>query len=87
MDPAERATAAALADKAGFRTYRKTVPTLARAMPVAFTVETLEGTLSGHAGDYLCLDAKGNPYPCAKDIFLAGYTLDDGKDVLPASPS
>ena len=73
MDPREKATAAALADAPSFGTYRKTALTRARQMTVPFKVETTEGTMEGAAGDYLCLDTKGNPYPCAKDVFEQSY--------------
>lgn len=73
MDPRECATAQALKDLDGFQTFRKTGLTRARQMPVPFTVETTEGTMSAPAGDYLCLDIKGNPYPCAADVFEASY--------------
>jgi hypothetical protein len=73
MDPREKATAAALATKAEWPSYRKIVPTRAIAMQKPFTVETLEGTLDGKAGDYLCLDTKGNPYPCDREVFEASY--------------
>lgn len=72
-DPRERRTAEALADPASFHSYRKTALTRARQMDRSFTVETTEGTMDGQAGDYLCLDVKGNPYPCAKDVFEKSY--------------
>jgi hypothetical protein len=73
MDPRERTTAAALADPANFGTYRKTAITRARQMDAPFTVATTEGVMEGKAGDYLCLDTKGNPYPCAREVFEASY--------------
>ncbi len=79
-DPRERATAEALADRNGFGTYRKTVPTAARRMSVPFTVNTSEGVMEGRAGDYLCLDSKGHPYPCAADVFESSYVREkDGR--------
>jgi hypothetical protein len=54
--------------------YRKTAITQAVEMPCDFEVETLEGTMKGKKGDFLCLDNGGNPYPCARHIFLASYT-------------
>jgi hypothetical protein len=70
MDPRERATADALADPAGFKSYRKITPTVARRMTVPFYCETVNGPVDGKAGDYLCLDAKGVPYPCDASVFL-----------------
>jgi hypothetical protein len=72
-DPRDVATETALLDRQRFGQYQKKVPTLALQMAVPFRVETTEGTMEGHAGDYLCLDAKGNPYPCAKDVFETSY--------------
>jgi hypothetical protein len=73
MDPREKATAAALADRSRFRSYQKRVATLAVQMDAPFTVDTPNGVMDGQAGDYLCLDTKGDPYPCAKDVFEASY--------------
>ena len=38
-----------------------------------FTVNTLEGTMQGHAGDYLATGIKGEKYPIAKEIFEKSY--------------
>lgn len=73
MDPREKATAAALADQAGFATYRKVALTRARRMDVPFKVETINGTVEGVAGDFLCIDVKGQAYPCAADVFIDSY--------------
>lgn len=79
MDPRESATAAALADPNGFALFRKVALTKARKMDVPFTVETLEGTMDGKAGDYLCLDTKGHPYPCDAEVFHASYAQHDAE--------
>ena len=77
MDPREARTAAALADLGGFQTYRKVALTRARRMEKPFYVETPHGPTDGKAGDYLCLDSKGHPYPCDAEVFHASYTLHD----------
>ena len=38
-----------------------------------FTVKTIEGEISGKAGDYLLKGIKGEVYPCRKDIFEESY--------------
>lgn len=48
--------------------YQKQVPTKAYRMKGPFTVETSEGPLTCADG-YLCLDARGYPYPVAADEF------------------
>lgn len=53
--------------------YRKTATTQARRMDEPFKVQTTEGVMEGKAGDYLCLDNAGNPYPCAKGVFESSY--------------
>jgi hypothetical protein len=57
----------------GWAEYRKTATTKARPMTQPFKVQTTEGVMEGKAGDYLCLDNAGNPYPCAREIFLSSY--------------
>ena len=36
-------------------------------------VETLEGTMKAHLGDYIIRGIKGEYYPCAEQIFLDSY--------------
>jgi len=57
----------------GWGEYRKTATTQARPMDQPFKVHTTEGVMEGRAGDYLCLDNAGNPYPCAKGVFESSY--------------
>lgn len=38
-----------------------------------FIVDTLEGPLKGHAGDYLIVGVRGERYPIRKDIFEETY--------------
>lgn len=44
-------------------------------MKKPFSVETLEGTMSGKAGDYLIRGINGELYPCDKKIFEKSYDL------------
>jgi hypothetical protein len=43
-----------------------------------FLVETLEGVLRGHAGDYLIVGVRGERYPIRKDIFEETYESVEG---------
>lgn len=56
-----------------FGSYRKTTITQARQEPEPFKVHTKEGVMAGQAGDYLCLDNEGDPYPCARSVFETSY--------------
>ena len=55
-----------------FRTFRKVALTKAARMDGPFEVETSEGLLSCKDG-YLCIDARGYPYPVAADEFQLIY--------------
>lgn len=50
----------------------------AQRMDKAFSVETLEGVMTGNPGDYLITGVKGEQYPCAADVFEASYDPVDG---------
>lgn len=39
------------------------------------TVETLEGVMTGKAGDFLIRGIEGELYPCKADIFFTTYEL------------
>jgi len=70
MDPRERATAEALADPSGFRSFLpKVAITRARQMDRPFAVEVSDRTVDGAAGDYLCLHLNGTPFVWEKDAF------------------
>lgn len=56
-----------------FKTYRKKTTIQAKQMSEPFTVETLEGTMKGQAGDYLAIGVKGEQYPIQKAIFEQTY--------------
>jgi hypothetical protein len=53
--------------------YRKTQPMHAVRIDEPFKVDTLEGTMTGNAGDYLVVGVKGERYPCAADVLAASY--------------
>lgn len=58
-----------------FAFYRKKTLTRATCMAQAFSVETLEGTMTGMAGDWLMVGVEGEMYPCDKGIFEQIYEL------------
>ena len=60
--------------RGGFRKYRKKPVIIhAKKVGVPFDVETLEGTMSGKAGDFLIIGVRGERYPCDASIFLETY--------------
>jgi hypothetical protein len=60
-----------------FTSYRKTTLTQAIKMSTTFAVDTLEGRMTGRAGDYLMRGAGGELYPCAAEVFCATYEAAD----------
>lgn len=56
----------------GWPLYRKTALTRALRIEGPFTVQTSEGPLHCKNG-YLAVDARGYPYPIAKDEFVKIY--------------
>jgi len=56
----------------GFQTYRKASLTKAHRVDGPFVVETSEGPLTCQDG-FLCIDARGYPYPVAADEFKLIY--------------
>ena len=40
---------------------------------IAVLINTLEGTVKGHKGDYIIRGVKGEFYPCRRDIFEETY--------------
>jgi len=40
-----------------------------------FTVNTMEGTMIGKAGDFLITGINGEQYPCDKEIFMQTYEI------------
>ena len=49
----------------------------ARQLTADMDVDTLEGTMQGHAGDYFVIGVKGEKYIVRQDIFEATYVLED----------
>lgn len=57
-----------------FQPYRKRpVVIQARRRDAAFTVETLEGVMTGKPGDYEMIGVKGERYICDAAIFAETY--------------
>ena len=52
---------------------KKPIPIGACQMNIPFTVRTIEGTMTGKAGDYLVRGVSGDYYICDKDIFEESY--------------
>lgn len=61
-----------LPDSSFFKEYRKKVTTKAYRVRGEFEVDTSEGPLVCRDG-YLCIDARGYPYPVAADEFALIY--------------
>ena len=57
------------------RAVKKPIPIKCFRMSEDFEVETLEGTMSGKAGDWLMIGVNGELYPCADAIFEKSYDL------------
>lgn len=55
------------------RYVKRPIPITAQKMRDAFVVETLEGVMTGQAGDYLITGVRGEQYPCAAAIFEESY--------------
>ena len=60
--------------------YRKILPAHAVQMAEDFFVETPEGRMEGHAGDYLCEGVQGERWPIQQDIFEMSYEPWEAKD-------
>ena len=55
------------------RAVKKPIPIRVCQVDEAFTVETLEGTLSAKAGDYLVVGVRGEMYAIDREIFTETY--------------
>jgi hypothetical protein len=53
--------------------YRKTATTRMVQVPEPFQVETLEGVMTGDAGDYLAVGVEGERYPVKRSVREASY--------------
>lgn len=60
-------------DVEGLRPCRKTAGAHAKRIYEPFEVETIEGTMTGLAGDYLMRGVEGELYPCAASVFHSSY--------------
>jgi NTP pyrophosphatase (non-canonical NTP hydrolase) len=56
-----------------FMEYKKIANVKAKQMDEEFEVKTLEGTLKGNAGDYLCVGINDEQWPVKKEIFETTY--------------
>lgn len=54
---------------------KKPIPVRCIQIPEPFEVETLEGTFTGKAGDYLIIGVEGEMYPCEQEIFEKTYEV------------
>ena len=68
-----KVTAETAKEMTGWDAYQKMTVTFAVAMEEAFEVETLEGTMKGSPGDFLCMAKTGEVWPVKRDIFLGSY--------------
>lgn len=73
----------------GFLPARKRTLTYVRRMDEWFEVDTPEGTMTGHPGDYLAMGAFGEMYPIAAAIYGATMSVDapDASLALVAGPT
>ena len=58
-----------------FKEYRKTATVKAIQLELEFSVNTLEGVLTGKLGDYLCEGIDGERWPVKKKIFEKTYEV------------
>jgi hypothetical protein len=76
-DPAIPATSTSatpdLPDPRSGREYRKTATVWAVQLQQRIEVPTLEGILTGQAGDYLCQGPNGERWPVRQEIFEGTY--------------
>jgi len=64
-----------------WKKYRK-LPVVVRAkeMNAEFAVTTMDGIMSGVAGDFLIEGVEGERYPCKRSVFFATYeALDESE--------
>lgn len=66
---------------ATWNTYRKQHATWAVKLPVDVTVPTSHGEVEAEGGDYLCISANGDLYPCSAENFEEMYTpVEEGSE-------
>lgn len=54
---------------------KKPIPIRVHQMEEDFSVETMEGTLTAKAGDYLVIGVRGEMYAIDQDIFEETYDI------------
>ncbi len=54
---------------------KKPIPVKCLQINEPFTVETMEGIMTGKKGDWLMIGIHGEMYPCDKTIFEKTYSL------------
>ena len=62
-------------NRVNFREYRKTTTIKAGQIAAPFTVDTLEGTFTGKAGDWLAEGINGERYIIDNEIFKKTYEV------------
>ncbi|SDS56499.1 hypothetical protein SAMN04515667_2461 [Formosa sp. Hel1_31_208] len=62
-------------DLAFKKAIKKPIPIKCYQIDDTFTVDTLEGTMTGKKGDWLMVGVNGEMYPCDKSIFEKTYSL------------
>lgn len=76
MDKAKDLTGVSPENTEGFfKAKKKPIVIEALKVDYPFEVETLEGVMSGKAGDYLLIGVKGEKYPCDAEIFEETYDI------------
>jgi hypothetical protein len=57
------------------KAIKKPIPIKCCQINEAFSVETLEGIMTGKKGDWLMIGVSGEMYPCDKEIFEKTYNI------------
>ncbi len=68
------------------KVQRTSLELAATKMPYTFEVETLEGIMRGHAGDYLVRGLSGEYYPIKAELFERTYEGLEGEGDQNAAP-
>lgn len=59
---------------------KKPIPIRVHQMDEDFSVETMEGTLTAKAGDYLVIGVRGEMYAIDQDIFEETYDIVENEE-------
>lgn len=70
-------TVGEVSDKTFKKVRKRPIVVEAVQMDSDFQVQTLEGVMSGKAGDYLIRGIKGELYICAREVFDETYDVLD----------